>query len=180
MVMDKISAFMDGESEPTESHQTLNRLRNDPECREVWNSFHLVGDVMRGDPVLCEDFLTKLRQRMDGEPTVLAPHARWGGNAKFAYSAAAAAAGIAVVLTLVMTNNPLRPQGELATAPKTEAVQIAQTTPTDTRAQPAPAADLAHVNEYLMAHQEFSPRTALQGVVPYVRSVSASHDGSRR
>ena len=34
------------------------------------------------------------------------------------------------------------------------------------------------MSEYLMAHQQFSPSTAMQGVVPYVRTVSAV-DGSR-
>ncbi len=34
------------------------------------------------------------------------------------------------------------------------------------------------MNEYLMAHQQFSPSTAMQGVVPYVRTVS-SGDSAR-
>jgi sigma-E factor negative regulatory protein RseA len=28
------------------------------------------------------------------------------------------------------------------------------------------------VNDYLLAHQNYSPRSALQGVAPYVRTVS--------
>ena len=31
------------------------------------------------------------------------------------------------------------------------------------------------MNEYLMAHQGFSPSTAIQGLAPYIRSVSATH-----
>jgi hypothetical protein len=30
------------------------------------------------------------------------------------------------------------------------------------------------MNEYLLAHQGFSPSTALQGLAPYIRSVSAT------
>jgi hypothetical protein len=45
---------------------------------------------------------------------------------------------------------------------------------------PAPAAvpqvasvpDDGRTSEYLLAHQAFSPSTAIQGVVPYIRSVS--------
>jgi sigma-E factor negative regulatory protein RseA len=180
MVMDKISAFMDGESAPTESQQILNRLKQDPGSREVWNRFHMVGDVMRGDSVLREDFLERLRQRMESEPTVLAPRVSLRATANFAMSAAAAIAGVAVVLTLVMTDNPLRPQGDLASAGKPSGIQIAETTGSGARPQPVASANSTQVNEYLMAHQEFSPRTALQGVVPYVRSVSSVHDGSRR
>jgi hypothetical protein len=30
------------------------------------------------------------------------------------------------------------------------------------------------MNEYLIAHQEFSPSTEIQGLAPYIRSVSSS------
>jgi hypothetical protein len=30
------------------------------------------------------------------------------------------------------------------------------------------------MNEYLIAHQEFSPSTAIQGLAPYIRGVSAT------
>ena len=36
------------------------------------------------------------------------------------------------------------------------------------------------MNEYLMAHQEFSPSTALQGVAPYIRSVSITRQAQGR
>ena len=41
----------------------------------------------------------------------------------------------------------------------------------------APVASVSsdgHMNEYLLAHQGFSPSTAIQGLAPYIRSVSAS------
>lgn len=179
--MDKISAFMDGESAPVETQLAIKRLHDDEECKKLWDCFHLVGDVMRGDPVLHTDFVDRLRLRMSEEPTVLAPRARWRATTAFAYSAAAALAGVAVVLALVMSDNPLRPVGDIASAAKrNETSQVARSTEAGARIQPAASANSAQVNEYLMAHQEFSPRTALQGVIPYVRSVSESHDGNRR
>mgnify|MGYP006276458077 CR=1 FL=1 len=179
--MDRISAFMDGESAPVESQQAIKRLHDDKECEKLWDCFHMVGDVMRGDPMLRADFVERLRHRIDEEPTVLAPRVRFSSTVRFAYSAAAAVAGIAVVVALVMTNNPLRPAVDIASANrKNETTQVARASATGPRAQPAPPPNAAQVNEYLMAHQEFSPRTALQGVVPYVRSVSEPHDGNRR
>ncbi len=50
----------------------------------------------------------------------------------------------------------------------------------------APATDLAQVpppdatNDYLLAHQGYSPRNSLQGVAPYVRTVSSDARGTRR
>jgi hypothetical protein len=35
-------------------------------------------------------------------------------------------------------------------------------------------------NDYLLAHQAFSPRVSLQGMAPYVRTVSEPSAGPRR
>jgi hypothetical protein len=35
-----------------------------------------------------------------------------------------------------------------------------------------------HVHEYLLAHQGISPITAIQGVTPYIRTVSSAGDAS--
>jgi sigma-E factor negative regulatory protein RseA len=90
-------------------------------------------------------------------------------------SAAASITAVAVVLTLVLADNPLQPQPQIAAVTKPDSVVQAVTLP-----QPVPASSQRRVNEYLMAHQEFSPSTALQGVAPYVRTVSAPRDGSPR
>ena len=76
------------------------------------------------------------------------------------------------------TDNPLKPQVPLAAAPKAAAPTVAP--PTVAQLQPIPAANPGKINEYLMAHQEFSPSTAFQGMVPYVRTVAETHDGSAR
>ena len=34
--MDKISAFMDGESAPVETQQAIKRLHDDSECEKLW------------------------------------------------------------------------------------------------------------------------------------------------
>jgi hypothetical protein len=34
-------------------------------------------------------------------------------------------------------------------------------------------------NEYLLAHQEYSPSTAIQGARPYLRAVAASEPNAR-
>jgi len=84
-------------------------------------------------------------------------------------------AAVAVVLTLVLTDNPLKPQVQLAAAPKAESASEVAVVP-----RPVAAAHQGRVNEYLMAHQEYSPSTILQGVAPYVRTVAATDDGSER
>jgi len=178
--MDKISAFVDGESAPADTLAVLKRLRSDDGSRKHIDTFHMIGDVMRGDPVLRGDFVERLRSRLDEEPTVLAPHAWWRPSTPALYSAAAAIAGFAVILGLVWTNNPLGQFREMDARDRLSQLQPAQSAPAEARAHPPAAANVGQVNEYLVAHQEFSPRTALQGVIPYVRSVSESHNGNRR
>jgi sigma-E factor negative regulatory protein RseA len=172
--MDRISNFMDGEASQMEAHQAVLRLKQDDECLESWKAFHLIGDSMRGVPVLRDDFSARFHARMEQEPTLLAPRMIWRKPATLALSAAASLAAVTVVLMLVFTDNPLQPQAQIAAVPKSVATQIVMLP------QPVPAANQARVNEYLMAHQEYSPSTTLQGVAPYVRTVSATHEQSIR
>jgi hypothetical protein len=48
--------------------------------------------------------------------------------------------------------------------------------------QAAPAAAMAAsaANEYLLAHQGFSPRVSFQGMAPYVRTVADQARGPRK
>ncbi len=170
--MDRISAFMDGETRQRETEQAILHLKQHQEHLESWHTFHLIGDAMRGEPVLRNDFTMRLTHRLQQEPTVLAPRFTWRKPVNVALSAAASLAAVAVILTLVITDNPLQPQPQLATAPKPEIIQSIQTVALP---QPVAAANQGRINEYLMAHQEFSPSTALQGIAPYVRTVSVAH-----
>lgn len=176
--MDRISTFMDGEGSQMEAHQAVLRLKQDDGCLETWKTFHLIGDTMRGVPVLRDDFSARFHARMEQEPTLLAPRMIWRKPATLALSAAASLAAVTVVLMLVFTDNPLQPQAPIAAfpaaVPKSGATQIVMLP------QPVPAANQARVNEYLMAHQEYSPSTTLQGVAPYVRTVSVIHEQSVR
>lgn len=173
--MDHISAFMDGETNHTEAHQAVLHLKQNDDCCETWETFHLIGDVMRGDPLLHKDFTTRFHARMEHEPMLLKPRYSWRKTANYALSAAAslAAVAVAVVLALVLADNPLKPQPQIAAAPKPETAVAALP-------QPVPAASQSRVNEYLMAHQEYSPSTTLQGVAPYIRTISAARDDGTR
>jgi len=167
MVMEKISELMDGELDKHQSRQQLIRLKQDEDLHQCWRTFHLIGDALRGERALSHDFDRRIVTRLAGEPTVLAPHRSMTKRVTtYALSAAASLSAVALVGWVAFVNNPVAPQPELAKAPSLPAVT-------------APSAQLASVpsdgrmNEYLIAHQEFSPSTAIQGVAPYIRSVSA-------
>ena len=54
--MDKISALMDGELDAHQSDQQYTRLKQDSEARAHWNTFHLIGDALRGDCHRCDEY----------------------------------------------------------------------------------------------------------------------------
>src|SRR5262245_51144522 len=111
--MDKISALMDGELDARHSDQQYARLKEDAEARVCWNTYHLIGDVLRGDAIVSADFNAKLRARFAQEPTVLAPQRPQARPAKrittYALSAAASLSAVALVGWMAF-NNPLTPQ----------------------------------------------------------------------
>jgi len=195
--MDKISALMDGELDPHQSDQQYTRLKQDSDARACWNTYHLIGDALRGDSIVATNFSAKLGARLEQEPTVLAPQRSQMRPAKrttaYALSAAASLSAVALVGWMAF-NNPLVPQPDSVTvaasvstpvstpapAPVASSAPVTTVTPASVQPELASIPSDGKMNEYLMAHQEFSPSTTLQGVAPYVRTVSAARDGSAR
>ena len=47
--MDKISALMDGELDEHEARRAVLRLKDVGAARESWATYHVIGDVLRGE-----------------------------------------------------------------------------------------------------------------------------------
>jgi len=169
--MERISAFMDGELEDHEAAGQVRRLKEDRELRAAWETYHMIGDTMRGEVGYSSGLVVKVSARLTAEPTVLAPRPRMHlrNVRRLALSAAASIGGVALVAWLALFDNPFVPQQNLAVnqAPLGAQTQLAVT--------PANGA----VNDYLLAHQQFSPSTAMQGVASYVRTVSGQNPEQR-
>lgn len=168
--MDKVSALMDGELDEQQARQVLSRVTQQQELRDCWDTFHLIGDALRGD---CHWSAGRgLAGRLAQEPTIVAPRRRAIRRVTtYALSAAASLSAVGLVLWVAISTNPLNtPPDVVAKAP---------VAPVSSAPVPVTAANLPNVpsegrmNEYLLAHQGFSPSTAIQGVVPYIRTVSA-------
>ena len=165
---ENLSAWIDGELGDQQAHQLPQQLKRDAQLRGNWDCYHLIGDALRG--VQGPDLCTEIRARLDAEPTVLAPHRlitaerlRW-----IALSAAASIAAVAFVGWMALSGVQQDSVQIAATAtPAAEVKQVA-----------VPAGQVA--NDYLLAHQRYSPSNAMQGVAPYVRTVSEERGGVRR
>jgi sigma-E factor negative regulatory protein RseA len=171
--MDGISALMDGELDDAQAQREIVRLKDEVESRERWDSFHVIGDAIRGEGPLSPGFNASLFKRLADEPTVLAPRrSRRPGRRFTTYALSAAASLCAVAFVAWVAVSPtvvpsglqagITPGGTLGAAPVAAQASAAL---------PSVASD-GHMNEYLLAHQGFSPSTAIQGLAPYIRSVS--------
>ena len=172
--MEKISALMDSELSAQETHQAMLRLGDTPEVRETWATYHLIGDVMRGQN-MDVNVVSRVATALQSEPAILAPR-RASQPAKtftYALSAAASVSAIAVVGWMAFSTGSFTlPQAELAKA-GAPAAQLA------VEPQLVSAPSDSQMNEYLLAHQGVSPSSGLQGVAPYIRTISIANPAGR-
>jgi sigma-E factor negative regulatory protein RseA len=163
MVMrEQISRLMDGDLEGAEADAALRELKGS-ESLEHWACYHIIGDVLRRNGVPTAGFASRFAARLDAEPTVLAPQPAQPSQSSrlpLAWAVAATVAAVAVVSSVAVSMLDPQPTA-LAKAREANAVRTAQP-----RSQPVSP-------DYLLAHQEYSPTTLIQGVGPYLRAVSA-------
>jgi len=159
----EISALMDGELFEDEAESLLGRIKSDSATHKDWEIYHLIGDVLRQPEHIHCDLSAKVHERMQEEPTVLAPRGRAVKQKVHAVALSAAASLVAVGVVAWMS---LQVSPEAAT-------QMAMQQP-DLR--PGSAQIKSKSNDYLMAHQEFSPSTDMSGGASYIRTVAYSPD----
>lgn len=169
----EISALLDGELAPDAAGRAIDALRQNADlCRE-WETYYLIGDALRRSPPLSTGFSDRVMARLVQEPTVLAPAAMAQtrkGILRFALPLAASVMGAGVVGWVALSINAPQP-AQVAAAPS----------PVQQAARPASAQiSQGALKEYLVAHQAYSPSGRMQGVAPYVRTVSEIRQGSKQ
>lgn len=164
----EISAFVDGELDPDATQRCLQRLQQDEGLRRSWDDYHLIGDALRGE--IGPKVNAAFARRLGAEPTILAPKRAAAANQSRWMPALSAAAGVVAVAfaAWIALPQPGPDVGPVATAlpappPRGGSVPVA-----------------VGVEDYLLAHQRFSPASRIQGVAPYVRTVSAERKGDGR
>lgn len=178
---------MDGELEDSAAESLFKTLSNEAELRRTWDAFHLIGDALRRAPELSPDFSRRVMDCLADEPTVLAPFSaqRQPRATRFFVPLAASIMGIGAVAWVAQSLNQPEPAPVALSTPAAVvsipspvlASQQAQAETVLPVALPWPA---PQVQEYLVAHQGYSPRANIQGVAHYVRSVSNTDRDPRR
>jgi sigma-E factor negative regulatory protein RseA len=164
--MDGISALMDGELDEHPARNVIAQLKEDPELRERWETYHLISDALKAEPLLSSaGFSRAFAERLAAEPTVLAPRRSVLTPKRvttYALSAAASVSAAAFVAWVAMSGSSDSPVGPAAEVAKAGAQVI-----------PASVSSDSSMNPYFFMHQGVSPSSEFQGVAPYIRSVSA-------
>jgi sigma-E factor negative regulatory protein RseA len=153
MMKQHISALMDGELYDDEAETLLDRMKRSSNGNEEWGAYHLIGDVLRQPENVRVGSCEALYERLRAEPTILAPRRRTAQNARwYAVSAAASVGALALVSWLSV---------QIGQEPVQQQTAMLQPAPAASSIQPArlPA---SNINNYLMAHQEFSPSAGMQ------------------
>lgn len=146
---DQISALMDDEFDVEGSTHLLTAVQAGGELAECWSTYHLIGDAMRGQAFLQSDLKHRLLQRLDHEPTVLAPASGAGKRSPMLWSVAASVAAVMFVGWMVV-------QQQTQNAADVAPIEIAQSIP----------------SEYLLAHQASSANSAAYYIQPAAFSES--------
>lgn len=163
-----VSALADGQLDPGDAPRALQALARDPQARERWEAYHLIGDVLRSPelarPAPSSDFMQRLSQRLADEPipgrvAADASRAHAANDARFRWKLAAGLASVAAVAVAgwVAAGAWLaQGQPQLAGAPLTRGAMVV--TGTDN----GPMLRDPRLDELLSAHRQFGGATALQ------------------
>jgi sigma-E factor negative regulatory protein RseA len=159
----EISALMDGELFDDDAEAILDKLKRNPDTHDEWQTYHLISDVLRQSDQFHANMRIAIRERLEAEPTILAPVSRVSHNVQwFALSAVASAMALTLVAWLSVQIGP-------ETAPQIAMLQSSN----DSHSASLPANGL---DDYLMAHQEFSPSSDVYGMTSYVHAVARQQE----
>ena len=162
----QLSALIDGEFDIDDSEHLITSAKAGGEMKRCWAHYHLIGDAMRGDFSMSNDFSGRVMAALDAEPTILAPNVVAANVAEVSFqtakssaykmstklwSAVASVAAVMFVGVMVFQQQFRQPE-QLAP------VDIAQSA----------------ASEYLQAHQAAAPSSAAY----YIQN--ASFSGSQK
>lgn len=183
----EISSLMDGELDPDRQQVLLTALHSHKGLRAAWSDYHLIGDALRlrEASALQSDLAGRVMAGLRNEPVVLAPRKpAERGLMRYAAALAASLAGVGVVAWLAFQPGQPGPAPSPMAQKASPLPAVAALAPALPSSPSSPgavvAADVANpatagrMQEYLLAHQAYSPINRFDGGAGYIRTVSAN------
>ena len=154
----EISSLMDGELEPHASDRAIQSCTGCPEGKAAWDDYHLIGEVMRGGAPRRFDIAAAVMEKLEKEPTVLAPRprrrpVRAQAFGRIAFAAAASVATIGAVGWIATQG--MNTGNSTPTVASSGGVTLQANVPVEqVRLTADPAYAAIEVNDYLAAHRQ--------------------------
>ncbi len=179
---ERVSALLDNELSDTEMTSTLTGLDQKAELRQMWDRYHLIGDVMRGEPIQfrATEISDRVRQQVESEPAIISLPKKRGlsGRRSHWIKPVAGAALAASVATVAVINAPGFLGLDEPATPQFTATSISTVTPatrqnlsgTRWRNLAKPSLE-TRLNGYLVDHSGHVSTGTGIGVMPYATFV---------
>lgn len=145
-----ISSLMDGELEPHQAERAIRSCCASREAAETWQTYHLIGDVLRGGKPHPTDTAERVRERLAAEPAIIARPKRVIDTTfgRVALATAASVATIGIVGWIGTQGGQLPAAGPaIAKSPASAIQPVANTAK-------LPAAPVADMQDYVTAHKQ--------------------------
>lgn len=187
---EQISAFIDGEIGDKEIDVALASLYG-AKGNAAWDVYHRLSDALRSDELtisMSDDFTAKLMMRVEQEPAIVAPQVRDNVPIRkklrrFLLPGMAAAAAAATVALVGAPQLMVASRVPSASDPQTiGAVSASSVLPVSAHVkiiatQQASMLRDPSLDEYLLAHQRFSP--SVYSAAQYARSATFAADTNK-
>ncbi len=169
MTLERLSALMDGELDRDQETLMLGQLKTDDDFQEIWNNYHLIGEVLRHQELPDARIGQRISVALANEPTVLVPamahHVKAVGQTKakaevvrHRWAAVAAAVAVVSVVTWFLPGNSQQSPAEHMAI---QHAAVAEISPASTLAQADPT---ANEEPYVAMHRQWSPISGFQTV----------------
>ena len=176
---ERISAVLDGHEDAQGLDSVLESIKETPESRDRWRTYCLIGDALRAETTLRSDLTASVMQRLEAEPTVLAPSTavpdgrRTPENWRKILPLAASVMGVAAVgwVALELNRTDTDPAVTQIAAQRAPVTLVSKSVP------PAAIDSSDALRTYVFAHQSTVSPGAMPGVAPYVRTVAEVPQG---
>jgi sigma-E factor negative regulatory protein RseA len=165
-IREQVSAFLDGELPSSESELLLKRLTRDPDLRESFGRYALIGETLRGAsraPV-SRGFAARVNRAIDGEPATANPQVMRTGRGRWwrPVAGAAVAASVAAVAVVALQERAVAPGVHAMTPIVAQSAKPAQAkealsyyiVPASSTGAPA-AMPAARLTSYVFAHSNY-------------------------
>lgn len=176
-LLEQVSLLLDDELPPEQAELLLERMRREPELRDRFAQYALLGEALRGR-TLKVDLAARVSAALDNEPAHAVPRLarvdRWLSQLR-PVAGLAVAASVAMFAVLALQPEPTQPPAEVVPplTPGSQAVLRAQQAGFSGVDSPELQTQL---RQYLLNHSEHAGTRRLRGVMPYVQI--AAHDST--